>query len=177
MPLIAKARSANMATTARHPHRHGPYARRGLASSAGSRTTTTPASRRTDSSSAHHTDRLICIMLLGKLLSARKVSLLVQLQYLKTYTNAGLVELYVCDQKVDSIDALWADEHMRVSVSESFAASVAVDLSSIIQQDRWCPAAAPDEKMPPLVRIEHVNRTYGFGQYEHAASTSKDQTN
>ena len=108
-------------------------------------------------SASHRPSSMYTATELGMLKSTRKVSLLVQLQYLKTYTNAGLVELYVCDKKVGSIDALWADEHMRVSVSESFSASVSIDLSSIIQQDRWCPAAAPDERALPLVRVEHVN--------------------
>ena len=110
-------------------------------------------------SSSHRPSDIYNATELSKLQSARNVTLLVQLQYLKTYTNAGLVELYVCDKKVGSIDALWADEHMRVSVSESFAASVAVDLSSVIQH----PWFASSTSTWPLNRRLQAMRTCTSG--------------
>jgi hypothetical protein len=62
--------------------------------------------------------------------------ILVDITYLKTCSNAGMMEIYICGEKVASVDTLWHDfETFKVSTPDIFSYLVSADSSGTLYRD------------------------------------------
>lgn len=90
-----------------------------------------------------HQNVSISFPMKNSLMDSKKVIL--KIKYLKTYFNAGIVEVFVCGNSVGQIDSLWShDDRKHISVIEMFI----VTFSSSI-----CPSGGLDKDVHSVVLV------------------------
>lgn len=90
----------------------------------------------------HHEDALLVFPLNITVAQWKEMKIFLQIQYMRSYTDAGMVSVGFCDQYYTKLDALWTNYQQFHHTLK--------DVYSVYVNPEWCTPSASDSSLVEL---------------------------